>query len=315
VSKKPRILFMGTPEFAVPALRAVMQYEIAGVVTAPDKPKGRGLKLMSSPVKQWAEEHGLKIFQPTSLKDSKILNEFRDLCPDYIVVASYGKILPAEMLKIPAKMPLNVHPSLLPRYRGAAPVPWTLINGEEETGVTIFEMDEGMDTGRIILQKRTGIKKHENAGELLSRLSELGAEALVEAIEMIEKGEAKPVPQNHQDATYAPMLKKTDGLIRWEKTAVQLHNHVRGMNPWPGAYTFLKGKLLKLWVTDFISENTSEKPGTVVKIAEGAIFVQTGDGTLIIRELQLEGKKRMTTKDFLSGHKIEKGILFQETGK
>lgn len=311
---RPKILFMGTPEFAIPSLERLTRYEIVGVVTGVDKPKGRGLKLSSSPVKQWAEKHGIRVLQPQRLKESETIESIRSLEPDYIVVASYGRILPPEVLKIPRKSPLNVHPSLLPKYRGAAPVQWTLINGEKETGVTIFEMDEGMDTGRILYQVKTEIAPDENAGELLSRLARLGADALVETIELIEAGRVNPIPQNHSEATYARLLKKEDGRIDWSLSAIELHNRVRGMNPWPGCYTYTERRLLKIWRTSYYDVNTSESPGTVVEIKNGEIFVQTGNGVLIIKELQLEGKRRMSTKEFLLGHSIKKGDKFGDRG-
>lgn len=303
---------MGTPEFAIPSLEALKQFNIVAIVTQSDKPRGRGLKMSASPVKQWAIENGIKVLQPEKLKDEGVLEEFKKLEPDYIVVASYGKILPPQVLKIPKKFALNVHPSLLPEYRGAAPVPWALINGEKETGVTIFEMDEGMDTGRILYQVKTEIKKDETAGDLLRRLSFIGAEALIKTIEGIENGSITPREQDHSRATYAPMLKKEDGLIRWELSAEEINNRIRGMNPWPGCYTYWNGKLLKIWFAEFTDENSSEKPSTVVDIKNDAIYVQTGKGLLVIKELQLEGKKRMKTKDFLSGHRIEKGVRLGE---
>lgn len=303
---------MGTPEFAIPSLEALKQFNIVAVVTQSDKPRGRGLKMSVSPVKQWAIDNGIKVLQPEKLKDEGVLEEFKKLEPDYIVVASYGKILPPQVLKIPKKFALNVHPSLLPEYRGAAPVPWTLINGEKETGVTIFEMDKGMDTGRILYQVKTEIKKDETAGDLLRRLSFIGAEALIKTIEGIENGSITPREQDHSRATYAPMLKKEDGLIRWELSAEEINNRIRGMNPWPGCYTYWNGKLLKIWFAEFTDENSSEKPSTVVDIKNDAIYVQTGKGLLVIKELQLEGKKRMKTKDFLSGHRIEKGVRLGE---
>lgn len=303
---------MGTPGFAIPSLEALKQFNIVAIVTQSDKPRGRGLKMSASPVKQWAIENGIKVLQPEKLKDEGVLEEFKKLEPDYIVVASYGKILPPQVLKIPKKFALNVHPSLLPEYRGAAPVPWALINGEKETGVTIFEMDEGMDTGRILYQVKTEIKKDETAGDLLRRLSFIGAEALIKTIEGIENGSITPREQDHSRATYAPMLKKEDGLIRWELSAEEINNRIRGMNPWPGCYTYWNGKLLKIWFAEFTDENSSEKPSTVVDIKNDAIYVQTGKGLLVIKELQLEGKKRMKTKDFLSGHRIEKGVRLGE---
>lgn len=303
---------MGTPEFAIPSLEALKKYNIVAAVTQVDRPKGRGLKVSSSPVKQWAIKNGISVLQPEKLKDEEVIAEFKKLAPDYIVVASYGKILPPRVLEIPAKLPLNVHPSLLPKYRGPAPVPWTLINGEKVTGVTIFEMDEGMDTGRILYQEKIEIKENENAEELLKKLSVLGASALIKTIEGLENGTIAPKEQEHAHATYAPMLKKEDGLIRWEITAEEIHNRIRGMNPWPGCYTYLDGKLLKVWSSRFVSENYSEEPGTVVEIKNGEILVQTGRGVLCILELQLEGRKRMNSKEFLLGHRIKKGVKLGE---
>lgn len=298
---------MGTPEFAIPALEVLSRYELAGIVTQTDKPKGRGLRFLFSPVKEWAIRHHLIVLQPLRLKNIEFMERLRAMRPDYIVVASYGKILPPEILELPARAPLNVHPSLLPKYRGAAPVPWTLINGEKETGVTIFEMDEGMDTGQILYQVKTEINPDENAETLLRRLSFLGAEALDKTINLMEGGEITPVPQNHSEATYAPVLKKGDGLINWNMKAIEIHNRVRGMNPWPGVFIVRNGKLLKIWKSNYTSENSSEEKGTVVDVKDDGIYVQTGDGLLVIKELQLEGKKRLAVSDFLRGHRIVKG--------
>ncbi len=299
---------MGTPEFAIPSLEVLKHYEIVAVVTQVDKPKGRGLKFSLSPVKEWAIKHHMTVLQPYRLKNNnEFIERLKALNPDYIIVASYGKILPAEILNLPKRASLNVHPSLLPKYRGAAPVPWTLINGEKETGVTIFEMDEGMDTGKILYQVKTEIGPEENARDLLNRLSYLGAEALDKTIKLMEEGKITPVPQNDSEATYAPMLKKSDGLINWNMKAIEIHNRVRGMNPWPGAFINWKGKLLKVWKSDYTTENSSEENGTVVEIKNDGIYVQTGNGLLIIKELQLEGKKRLTVSDFLRGHRIAKG--------
>lgn len=302
---------MGTPEFAIPSLEVLSRYEITGIVTQTDKPRGRGLKLSFSPVKEWAIRHHLVVLQPLRLRSNEFIERLRAMNPHYIVVASYGKILPPEILKIPAKAPLNVHPSLLPKYRGPAPVPWTLINGEKETGVTIFEMDEGMDTGRILYQVKTEIDPDENAESLLRRLSFLGAEALEKTINLMEEGRITPVAQNHSEATYAPMLKKSDGLIDWRMKAYEIHNRVRGMNPWPGAFTHWKGKILKIWKTDLIASNLSDEKGTVVDVKDDGIYVQTGDGLLRIKELQLEGKKRLQVNEFLNGYRIEKGEKFE----
>lgn len=301
---------MGTPEFAIPSLEALHQYEIVAVVTQIDRPKGRGLKVSYSAVKQWAEKRGIKVLQPEKLREQGVIAQFRALEPDYIIVASYGKILPLEVLKIPKKLAINVHPSLLPKYRGAAPVPWTLINGEKETGVTIFEMDKGMDTGKILYQVKTEIDPEEDAENLLRRLSFLGAEALDKTIRLMEEGKIMPVPQNNSEATYAPLLKKSDGLINWAMKAVDIHNRIRGMNPWPSAWTNWNGKQLKLWKSICTSDNSSEDKGVVAEVKDDGIYVQTGEGMLIIKELQLEGKKRLPVREFLLGHRITKGERF-----
>ncbi len=308
MSEKLRIIFMGTPEFALPSLEVLKHHEIVAVVTQVDKPKGRGLKFSLSPVKEWAIRHRLPVLQPFRLKNNnEFIERLKALNPDYIVVASYGKILPAEILNLPKRASLNVHPSLLPKYRGPAPVPWTLINGEKETGVTIFEMDEGMDTGKILYQVKTEIGADENAGDLLKRLSYLGASALDKTIRLMEEGRITPTPQNDSEATYAPMLKKSDGLIDWNMKAEEIHNRVRGMNPWPGAFVKWRGKLLKVWKSDYTIENSSGEIGTVVEVRNDGIYVQTGKGMLIIKELQLEGRKRLPVADFLRGHRIVKG--------
>jgi len=315
--RRYRIIFMGSPEFALPALEAVSSQSLLAVVTRPDRPSGRGLKLSPSAVKEWALQKGIKIFQPERLKGDSVIEELRALNPDFIIVASYGKILPPEILKITQYFCINVHPSLLPKYRGAAPVPWTLINGETETGVTIFEMNDEMDAGDILVQKKTSIDPEEDAGTLLKRLAVLGAAALHETIERFGRNEIiAKVEQVHSRATYAPKLKKEDGLINWDMSAPEIHNRIRGLNPWPGAYTFREGRILKIWRSGVVGDSSDKPPGTIVDVQKNGIYVQTGRDILKIGELQLEGGRRISCSDFIAGHKIEMLIkLGMDTGR
>ncbi len=316
------ILFMGTPDFARDSLEAVYNsgYNILGVVTNPDKPKGRGMKMVASPVKEFALEKGLKVYQPIRIKNNtEFIEEIKKLKPDVICVVAYGKILPKEILDIPEKGCINVHGSLLPEYRGAAPIQWAVLNGDKKTGVTTMYMDVGMDTGDIILKEEVTIGDDETTGELWDRLSKIGGKLLVKTLKQIEDGIA-PREKQGDNFTMAPMLNKDMAKIDWEnKTAQEIKNLVRGLNPIMGAYTFLNGKKIKFWKVD-ISENIGYDPenikifrnGTVlVSDQRDGLFIKTKNGILKVIEIQGENAKRMNICDFLRGNQINEFEIFE----
>ncbi|MBX6423548.1 methionyl-tRNA formyltransferase [Thermosulfurimonas sp. F29] len=303
-----RVVFMGTPEFAVPALRGLLEREeVLAVVTRPDRPRGRGWKPRPSPVKEVARSAGLPVLEPERLRDPEFLESLRELAPDLVVVAAYGKILPREVLELPRFGCWNIHASLLPAYRGADPVRWALIRGERETGITIMQMDEGLDTGPILLQKVTPIGEEETGGELYERLSRLGAVALIEALELHREGKLKPRPQPEEGASYAPPLKKEDARLDFSLSAGELAGRIRAFDPRPGAYTFLKGKLFKLFRPRALAGAAGVPPGTILGVEEGRLLVACGEGILAVEEVQLEGKKRLPVRDFVRGHALEPG--------
>ena len=313
-----RIVFMGTPDFAKESLEAVYNagHEILTVVTNPDRPQGRGMKLKPSPVKEVALEKGLNVMQPEKVrKNEEFINEIKNLNPDVICVVAYGKILPKEILEIPRLGCINVHGSLLPKYRGAAPIQWAVLNGDEETGITTMYMDEGMDTGDMILKEKVEISEDETTGELWDRLSMVGGELLVKTLKEIENGTAPRVKQG-EEFTLAPMLDKKMAKIDWEnKTAREIKNLVRGLNPIMGAYTFLNGKKIKLWKVDVVDSNeddSSLKNGTVIESnPKEGLFIKTKEGTIKVLEIQGENAKRMEIGDFLRGNKINKLDIFE----
>ncbi|MEG6511381.1 methionyl-tRNA formyltransferase [Desulforamulus ruminis] len=308
-----RIVYMGTPDFAVPCLEAIVQagHQVVGVITQPDKPRGRGKQVQPTPVKAAAQRMNLPLWQPPSIKTEDFLQKMQELAPQCIVVVAYGKILPPSLLRLPPLGCINVHASLLPRYRGAAPIHWSVINGEVETGVTTMFMDEGMDTGDMILKRRIAIGPEETVGLIHDQLAQTGAALLVETLEQLERNQAPRVSQDPALATYAPMLHKEHEFIHWNRTALEVHNHVRGMNPWPGAYTTWEGRVLKIWRT-VVAEAAGKKesPGTVLASGPEGIPVQTGDGVVLIKELQLQGSKKMEAKAFLRGKPILPGTVF-----
>ena len=325
-------MYMGTPDFAVPALKSLIRTnEVAAVVTQPDKPAGRKAELKPPPVKETALEAGIPVLQPQKARDPAFLESLRALDPDVIVVAAYGKILPKEILELPRYGCLNIHASLLPKYRGAAPIQWAILDGEEETGVTIMQMDEGLDTGDMLAVSTVKITPEETGGTLFDKLAEEGARLLTETLPLLESGGIVPVPQPPESPTaYARMMRKEDGQIDWSRDASCIERQIRGLSPWPGTFTRLEGKNCKIWKSRTASEketNTpdcgiltgeaetsaaqtgSRDPGTVLAADESGIFVQTGQGILVITELQAEGKKRMSAPDFLRGHDIKPGTV------
>lgn len=299
-----RLIFMGTPDFAVPSLESLIAagHEVLGVFTQPDKPRGRKQELTPPEVKVCALGHGLTVYQPKTLRNnSEAMEIIRALDPDCIVVVAYGKILPKEVLDYPKYGCINVHGSLLPKYRGAAPIQWAVINGERETGVTIMQMDEGIDTGDMLVQKAIPIELEDTAEGMFEKLSVLGGEMLVEALDRLEKGELTPVKQDESLATYAPMLDKSICEIDWNKRAIELHNLIRGLYSWPVAQTTLNGKKMKVFCSTPI--NGTGEPGRVVSLEP--LTVACGEGRLMLHGVQLEGKKRMSTRDFLIGHPLK----------
>lgn len=302
-----RILFMGTPEFAVPSLNALVAagHEVCGVFSQPDKPKNRGMKLIPTPVKECALSHDIPVFQPVKLRDGTALAQIQELAPELIVVAAYGRILPDDILDYPAKGCINVHSSLLPAYRGAAPINWAILNGDQETGVTIMHMATELDAGDIISQAATPISKTETAQELTARLAELGAELLVKTVANIEAGTATRTPQEHDKHTLAPMLSKELSPMDFERSADALNCQVRGLQPWPGATMTLDSIRCKVMATTVCEETTSKAPGTILKADKNGLKIACGNGTVLaIDELQPDGKKRMAATAFLLGHPI-----------
>lgn len=306
--KAARIVFMGTPAFAAPSLESLIKagHEVIAAVTQPDKPAGRGQISQSCPVKELAIKNSIPVLQPAKIREEGFIDDLRALKPDFIAVVAYGKILPAAILSIPPQGCINLHASLLPAYRGAAPINWAIINGEKETGACSMLMDEGMDTGPVYFCERTPIEPDETAEDLAKRLSLLGAGLLARTIGLILESHIKPVAQEHEKATYAPILKKEHGRINWATDAKKIADHVRGFYPWPGAFTTWKG-LLKVHSGVAIEEDTQgAEPGTVIE-AKDTIKVACGQGIYEIIELQPENKKRMNAADFVKGYRIQKG--------
>lgn len=316
--KKPRILFMGTPEFAVPSLELLVKnaWPIIGVVTQPDRPKGRGQHLVASPVKEAAERHGLTVLQPEKVRAPEFLETFRGLAPDMVVLVAFGQILPKDIIDGPPLGCVNVHPSLLPKYRGAAPMNWALIRGEEKTGVSIMRMDEGVDSGDLLLQEVTPIEPGETYDHLHDRLAVLGAQCLLRAIEGLAAGTVRRIPQDHSLATLAPRLKKEDGLIRWEAPAHDIAHFVAGLSSVPGAYTYLDGKVLKVFAAE--AQDTApgcEEPGTIVGTGPKGLQIAAGGGTVYLKDVQLESKKRMPIVEFLRGFRFVPGKRLGSRGE
>lgn len=296
---------MGTPEFAVPCLQSLLdeKFNVIGVFTQPDKPKGRGYVLTPPPVKELALKYSIPIFQPEKMRDGEAFNYLKKLNPDLIIVVAYGKILPKEILDLPKYGCINVHASLLPKYRGAGPIQWSVINGEKETGVTTMYMDVGLDTGDMIINNSLEIGENETAGELHDRISLLGAKTLIETLKLLQKNEIVRTKQDDSNATYAPMLDKKLCEIDFSEDAKKIHDLIRGLSPWPVAVTKFEGKTLKIHRSLYITKDVNATPGEVIE-NNGKIVVSCGKGCIEILELQLEGKKRMTSADFLRGNPI-----------
>jgi len=307
-----RLVFFGTPEFSLPSLNALSdsKHEVLAVVTQPDRKSGRGGQIVFSPVKLRAQKAGLEIFQPNKAGDSVFISNLRSLKPSVIVVVAYGQILPPEIIYLPELGCINVHASLLPKYRGAAPINWAIINGEGMSGVSTMLMDEGMDTGQVLLQQETEIRPDDTAGSLSQRLSESGAGILIDTLKRMENGSLKPVPQTGE-VSYARVLKKADGLINWSKSAGELCNFIRGVNPWPGAYSFLNGERVRILKAVPVDERVGAA-GMIGKLTADELFVGTGRGMLSILEIQPSGKPVMTVRAFLQGRRLKEGMKFNE---
>ncbi len=312
MSKKPlRIIFMGTPDFATSNLQALIDGpdDIVAVVTQPNRPKGRGKKLTPPPVKLLAESADIPVLQPAKIKTEKFLNGLLSYQPDLIVATAYGKILPLSLLELAPMGSINVHGSLLPLHRGAAPIQWSVIKGDKEVGVTVIRMDEGMDTGDILLQASIPAEADETASTLFDKLAQLGSETLLKAIKGLKDGTIAATPQNHNQATEAPMLKKSDGLIDWSKNAGELESLIRGLDPWPSAFCFLDGKRLRLFKPEIAYKENNAQPGSLLRADKRGLLIVCGKDTLLVKEIQPEGKKRMTVEAFLCGCSLEPGTL------
>lgn len=303
-----KVVFMGTPDFAVGTLKKLIEsrHEVLAVVTQPDKPKGRGKAMQFPPVKEVAVEVGITVYQPKRVREPEFLETLKELSPDVVVVVAFGQIIPQAVLDVPKLGCLNVHGSLLPKYRGAAPIQWAVIDGERESGVTIMRMDAGLDTGDMITTRVVKLEEKETGGSLFDKLSQAGADLLTETLDKLEAGEVSYEKQPAESSTdYARMLKKEDGQIDWNKSAAELERLIRGLNPWPSAYTHLDGKTLKIWMADVKDVNSGSEPGTVVEVTKNTVKVQTGDGVLSLLEVQLEGKKKMPVDAFLRGCQLD----------
>ncbi|MDO5345246.1 MAG: methionyl-tRNA formyltransferase [Lachnospiraceae bacterium] len=319
------VIFMGTPDFAVGTLNALLasDYTVQAVFTQPDKPKGRGKAMQMTPVKEAALEAGIPVYQPRRIREPENLEILKEYCPDVIVVVAFGQMIPEEILKLPPYGCINVHASLLPKYRGAAPIQWAVIDGEKESGVTTMRMDTGLDTGDMILKETVPLAADETGGSLFDKLSVTGAGLLIRTLQELEAGTAVFEKQPEESPTpYAAMLKKQMGRIDWTKDAVSIERLIRGLNPWPSAYTLCRGKTLKIWEaqveeetdgeTEAAAEGQRPVPGSVVLVTKQLLKIQTGKGLLSVREVQLEGKKRMAADAFLRGFPIEEGELLGE---
>ena len=308
-----RIVFMGTPDFSVPALEALVEggHEVVAAITQPDKPKGRGKAVLMTPVKEKAMELGIPVYQPVKVREPEFVEKLRQMEPDAIVVVAFGQILPKSILEIPRYGCVNIHASLLPKYRGAAPIQWAVIDGERESGVTTMFMNEGLDTGDMLEKEAVTLDPKETGGSLHDKLSAIGGRLILSTLKGLEDGTLKGTPQTDEGTCYAKMLKKSLGDIDWTMDAAAIERLIRGLNPWPSAYTCFHGKTLKIWDGDVLEREYGVEPGTVAEVAKDRLVVQTGQGSLAIRSLQLEGKKRMDAGDFLRGYAVEAGTRLE----
>ena len=315
-----KIIFMGTPDFSVGTLEALVEagHEVVLAVSQPDKPKGRGKEMQFTPVKECALKYNIPVYQPRRVREAECIEELRKYNADIMVVVAFGQILPKEILEMAPYGCVNVHASLLPKYRGSAPIQWAIINGEEVTGVTTMQMDEGLDTGDMLLKTEIPIEEKETGGSLFDKLAAAGAKLCVETLEALQNKTVTPIPQGETTTAYAKMLDKQLGNIDWTKRAVEIERLIRGLTPWPSAYTDWNGKVMKIWdaEVDFEKVETVEiveaRPGTIVKVEKDAFYVQTGDGLLKVLELQIPGKKRMDAGAFLRGYQVKVGEMLKQ---
>lgn len=309
-----RIIFMGTPDFSVGTLEALVEagHEVCLVVTQPDKPKGRGKEMQYTPVKEAALKHGIEVYQPRRIREAECVEKLRQYNADIMVVIAFGQIIPKEILEMVPYGCVNVHASLLPKYRGAAPIQWSIIDGEVVTGVTTMQMDEGLDTGDMLLKTEVPITEEETGESLHDKLAKAGAALCVETLAKLQEGSIIPEKQGESPTAYAKMLDKKLGNIDWTKSAVEIERLVRGLNSWPSAYTYWNKKVVKIWKASVTDENSNEQAGTVVKVEKDGFYVQTGNGLLKVLELQIPGKKRMDAGAFLRGYTIEPGEVFHQ---
>ena len=309
-----RIIFMGTPDFSVGTLEALVEagHEVCLVVTQPDKPKGRGKEMQYTPVKEAALKHGIEVYQPRRIREAECVEKLRQYNADIMVVIAFGQIIPKEILEMVPYGCVNVHASLLPKYRGAAPIQWSIIDGEAVTGVTTMQMDEGLDTGDMLLKTEVPITAEETGESLHDKLAKAGAALCVETLAKLQEGSIVPEKQGESPTAYAKMLDKKLGNIDWTKSAVEIERLVRGLNSWPSAYTYWNKKVVKIWKASVTDENSSEQAGTVVKVEKDGFYVQTGNGLLKVLELQIPGTKRMDAGAFLRGYTIEPGEVFHQ---
>ena len=310
------IVYMGTPDFAVQPLRALAEagYQVTGVVTQPDKPKGRGKTMMPTPVKEEALKHGFPVYQPAKVRDAEFVEMLKSLNPDIIVVAAFGQLIPKSILELPKFGCINIHASLLPKYRGAAPIQQAVIDGERESGVTIMKMEEGLDTGDMISKIVVPLTKEETGGSLFDKLAEAGAKLLIETLPHIFDGTAVYEKQPEESPTpYAAMISKKMGLLDFSKNAEELERLIRGLNPWPSAFTFINGKTMKVWKSSVQEKQAEEAPGTVISADKEGIRVACGKNVLVLQEVQLEGKKRMEADAFLRGYQLKPGDMFKDS--
>lgn len=306
-----KIIYMGTPDFAVEALEALAssRHEVTAVFTQPDKPKGRGKAMQFTPVKEVALRENIPVYQPKKVRDPEVIQKIRELAPDVLVVVAFGQIIPQEILDIAPYGCINVHGSLLPKYRGAAPIQWAVIDGEKESGVTTMQMDAGLDTGDMLLKTVVPLDEKETGGSLFDKLSKAGADLLLETLDALENGTVTPQKQGESPTAYAKMLTKDMGAIDWNRPAKELERLIRGLNPWPGTYTEYQGKTLKIWGATVKEGGDPSKAGTIVNVKKHSFGIQTKDGILVPTEIQLEGKKRMTAEAFLCGVSLEEGTV------
>ena len=309
-----KVIFMGTPDIAVPALEKIIEagHEVVLVVSQPDKPVGRSKELKPTAVKECALAHGIEVYQPTRIRSEESVAFLQQFDVDVIVVEAFGQIIPQAILDIPKHCCVNIHTSLLPKYRGAAPIQWAVLNGDMVTGVTTMRMDAGLDTGDIIMRVEKIVNEGETSGTLFDRLARAGAKLIVQTLEAIENGTATYTPQDESKATHVSKITKEMGSIDWNRSAKEIECWIRGMDPWPSAYTRLEDKTMKIWKAKVLSEESNAKPGTIIRVTKNSFAVQTGNGVLEVLELQMEGKKRMTTDAFLRGYAVEEGTVFKK---